>query len=235
MTKVSYKNFNLLIPHVYQGVRLNSNTSLPKLSNQQGVQMQTNSNINIQANLISKIKEDITNPNYLYYLGGFFEGEGSCSVSISVDPKFKFGINLQSVFNVSQHKNGIALLYSYKELFGAGSVVAKSGSDIVMVYTIKGYKHIISRVLPFLETYVQPFSCKKKEYELFKQLVIMSSEGKQKDKDTLIKMVELAYTYSGKGKGRKRSLDEILEIINDKEKYFSSSSKDIGIEIDKDK
>lgn len=222
MTNVLNKNFNLNVGN------LNNKSSFPEISNQQG--MKKNSfNLDIQANLMSKIKDNIKNPNYLYYLGGFFEGEGSCSVSISVGRNFKYGINLQPIFNVSQHINGIALLYSYKELFGAGSVVSKSGSDLVMVYTIKGYKHIISQVLPFLETYVQPFSCKKKEYEIFKQLVIMSSEGKQKDKDTLIKMVELAYTFSGKGKGRKRSLEEILEIINDKKNYFSYSSTEIEI------
>ena len=226
--KVLYKKFNLLISHVSygHGKKFYSSSSLLELSNQQGIQKQTNSNLNFQANLISKIKEDIKNPNYLYYLGGFFEGEGSCSVSISVGYNFKYGINLQPVFNVSQHINGIALLYSFKVLFEAGSVLEKSGSDLVMVYTIKGYKLIISRVLPFLETYVQPFSCKQKEYELFKDLVIKSSEGQQKEKETLIKMVKLAYTFSGKGKGRKRSLDEILEIINNKEKYFSSVYKE---------
>jgi hypothetical protein len=217
-----YNTLNSLIPHLFQGVRFYRKNSLPELSNQQGIQMQTNSNLENKANFLSKIKEDIKNPNYLYYLGGFFEGEGSCSVSISVGSSFKYGINLQPVFNVSQHRNGIALLYSFKELFESGSVVDKSGSDLVMVYTIKGYKHIISRVLPFLETYVQPFSCKTKEYEIFKELVIKSSEGQQKDRETLIEMVKLAYTFSGKGKGRKRSLSEILEIINNKEKYFSS-------------
>ena len=43
------------------------------------------------------------NPNYLFFLGGFVEGEGSNSVSISVSKTFKYGINIQPVFNVSQH------------------------------------------------------------------------------------------------------------------------------------
>ena len=115
--------------------------------------------------LIDKIK----NNNYLYFLGGFVEGEGSNSVAVSVGKEFKFGVNLQPIFNVSQHVNGINILYSFKELFGAGSVVKKSGSDDVWVYTIKGYKQIIELVLPFLETYVQPFSCKKDEYSVKKK------------------------------------------------------------------
>lgn len=66
------------------------------------------------------------------------------------------------MFNVSQHVNGITILNSFKDLFGVGSVVEKSGSPDIWVYTVKGYKQIIEHVIPFLETYVQPFSCKKK-------------------------------------------------------------------------
>jgi LAGLIDADG DNA endonuclease family protein len=166
----------------------------------------------------NNLSRDIKNPNYLYFLGGFVEGEGSNSVAITVGKEFKFGVNLQPVFNVSQHVNGINILHSFKELFGAGSVVQKSGSEDVWVYTIKGYKQIIELVLPFLETYVQPYSCKKNEYAIFKKLVLDSAAGHQKQKDTLIEMVKLAYTLTGKGKGksRKRTLPEVLEIINDK-------------------
>ena len=119
--------------------------------------------------------------------------------------------------------NGLNILNSFKELFGTGtgSVVEKSGSPDIWVYTLKGYKQIIEDVIPFLDTYVQPFSCKKTEYNIFLKLVLASEAGHQKQKETLIEMVKLAYTLSGKGKGRKRPLEEILEIINDKEAYFS--------------
>lgn len=166
------------------------------------------------------MEREIKNTSYLYFLGGFVEGEGSNSVSISIGKEFKYGINIQPVFNVSQHKNGLELLYSFKELFNCGSVVEKSGSPDVFVYTLKGYKQIIKHVIPFLDTYVQPFSCKKEEYSVFKQIVIQSSQGGQKEKDSLIEMVKLAYTLQGKGKNRKRDISEILKIIENKTKYF---------------
>ena len=167
------------------------------------------------------MKKDIKNSNYLYFLGGFVEGEGSNSVSVTIHKDFKFGVNLQPVFNVSQHKKGIDLLNSFKELFeGAGSVVEKSGSPDVFVYTLKGYKQIIKYVIPFLETYVQPFSCKKEEFNIFKEIVILSSEGKQKNKEDLIYLVNLAYKLQGKGKTRKREISEILQIIDNKDIYF---------------
>jgi LAGLIDADG endonuclease len=168
------------------------------------------------------LRYDVKNPNFLYFLGGFVEGEVSNSVSISVGKLFKYGVNLQPVFNVTQHENGLNILHAYKNLFEAGSVLKKSGSPHIWVYTIKGYKHIILRVIPFLESYVQPYSCKVREYQIFKKLVIMSAEGHQKNKETLIEMVKFSYTLIGKGKGRKRTLEEVLEIINDKESYFNN-------------
>ena len=87
---------------------------------------------------------------------------------------------------------------------------------------MKGYKKIITKVLPFLEIYMCPFSCKMEEYSIFKQIVIQSSEEKQKDKEILIELVKLAYTLQGKGKTRKREVSEILLIIEDKNAYFES-------------
>jgi len=103
---------------------------------------------------------------------------------------------------------------------GSGSIVEKSGSPDIYVYTIKGYKQIIKFVLPFLEKYVQPFSCKNTEFNIFKEIVILSSEGKQRNKEDLIYLVKLAYTLEGKGKNRKRDLSDILQIIEDKHSYF---------------
>jgi hypothetical protein len=65
------------------------------------------------------------NINYLYFLGGFVEEEGSMSVSITIHKDFKYGVNIQPVFNVTQHKNGLNILNSYKELFKEGSIVQK--------------------------------------------------------------------------------------------------------------
>jgi hypothetical protein len=180
-----------------------------------------------------KTNRNIQNTSYLYFLGGFVEGEGSNSVSISINKNFKYGINIQPVFNVSQHKNGLDILYSFKELFNGGSVVEKSGSIDIYVYTLKGYKQIIEHVIPFLETYVQPFTCKKGEYLLFKQIVLASSEGGQRDKNTLIQMVKLIYEFQGKGKGkgRKRELSELLEIIENKTAYFDKLNMHKNIDL----
>jgi hypothetical protein len=52
---------------------------------------------------------------------------------------------------------------------------------------------MIEKIIPFLIIYVQPFSGKKKEFELFEKIVQMSAEGGQSNKNTLIEMVNLIY------------------------------------------
>lgn len=54
-----------------------------------------------QKDLIKNLKStsnnlrDINNTDYLYFLGGFVEGEGSNTVSITVNKNFKYGINIK--------------------------------------------------------------------------------------------------------------------------------------------
>ena len=69
------------------------------------------------------LKWDIKNINYLYFLASFVKDEGSMSVSITIHKDFKYGVNIQPVFNVTQHKNGLNILNSFKELFIEGSIV----------------------------------------------------------------------------------------------------------------
>lgn len=90
-----------------------------------------NQQIYIKKYISTNNSDVINNSNYLFFLGGFVEGEGSNSISVSVNKNFKYGVSLQPVFNVAQHKNGLKILYSFKELFGVGSIVQKSGSEDV--------------------------------------------------------------------------------------------------------
>jgi hypothetical protein len=117
-------------------------------------------------------------------------------------------------------------LNSFKDLFNAGSVLKKSGSENIYVFSIKGYKNMINLVIPFLQTYVQPFSGKVEEFNLFFEITNRCAKGHNGDKDKLIAMLELIYNKGklGKGKERKRSLEQLLYIINNKEEYFNKDN-----------
>ena len=83
---------------------------------------------------------------------------------------------------------------------------------------------MIEKVIPFIDTYGSSFSCKKHEYNVFKEICLRLDSQEHLTQEGLIKLVELAYTYQGKGKFRKRTMNEIIDIIKDKESYFKNQT-----------
>ena len=179
--------------------------------------MQDNFNIN-QQERINKLVQD---ENYKFWLGGFIEGEGALVISIVKDTRLKNGISLKPEFNVVQHENGIEILHSFRLIFNnKGNVFKKSGSDKVWVYSIKGTQNIIDLVIPFFKKYVVVFSSKYKS-EVFNNFChilnkLDRNHNTALSKERLIELVKLVYLINpeGKGKQRKRTLEETLNIIN---------------------
>ncbi len=178
---------------------------------------------NSEPNQQERLKKLVQNENYKFWLGGFIEGEGSLVVSIVKNNKLTHGLALQPEFNVVQHVNGIDILNSFKVLFNnKGSVHKKSGSEDVWVYSIKGVQNLHDYVLPYFEKYVAVYSSKYKT-EIFQTfcLIITSlynNKNKALSKEEMIKLIKLVYSNNpeGKGKERKRTLHETLDLINQK-------------------
>lgn len=166
------------------------------------------------------ITRDVTSPIYKSFLAGFFEGEGCCSVSCNISRKFKFGINLVPAFSVYQAVSGILILNSFRDLLKFGSIVLKSGSNDVYTFNIAGYKKIIPSVLPFMHEFVLPYACKVDQFIMFETILLKLQKGDHRTQEGLIDMVKLAYAVRGKGNDRKRKLEEVLSIIENKEAYF---------------
>lgn len=144
-------------------------------------------------------------------------------VSIVKNDRVSSGISLNPEFNVAQHENGINILYSFKALFeNSGNVFQKSGSEKVLVYSLKGTQNIKKYVLPFYSKYIVEYSSKYKS-EMFESYCYIidkldSNKKRTMEKEILIELVKLLYLFNpdGKGKQRKRTLEEVLEIINGK-------------------
>jgi len=158
---------------------------------------------------------------YKFWLGGFTEGEGSLSISIVKFDKAPHGIFLQPEFNVAQHYNGITILKSFKVLFNnKGQLHKKSGSDKVWVYSLKGIKNLNELIIPFFLSFVVPYFSKYCEKEFNKYLFILNKlkEKSKYEKNEFISIIKLIYNLNpqGKGKKRKRTLAEILSIIEEK-------------------
>lgn len=183
------------------------------------VRRNSNQNINQQGHL------DI-NENIKYFMGGFVEGEGSFSVSVVVSKSYKYGVRLEPVFNLTQHKDGIHLLETMRALFkDHGKLFGKSGSENVLVYELKNLVAIRNILFPYFDVYVLPFSAKQDQWTLFFSIIEDFEKGVHLTKPGLCSMVEKVYSHkSAKGKARKRSLEEVLYIINNTTDYFDKNN-----------
>lgn len=175
----------------------------------------------------------ILDENYKFWLGGFIEGEGSLVVSLVKNAKVTYGLTIQPEFNVVQHENGINILYSLKAIFkDKGSVHKKSGSEDVWVYSLKGTQNLQTLVLPFFEKYVITYSSKFKGevFDKFALIINKLNDNRNKtftsvpdtrwrgrgSKEEIIGLIKLVYSYNPdtKGKSRKRTIQETLDIVN---------------------
>lgn len=123
-----------------------------------------------------------------YFLGGFVEGEGSISVGAKKNTNAKFGVELDPLFNITQHINGVNQLYLALEVFQTGRIRYKAGSNATLVFIIEPRKSLEQKVCPFLEKYVYDLSspAKQQRYLKFKNMLDLFNQGAHLDRDRFI-------------------------------------------------
>ena len=152
---------------------------------------------------------------HMYFLAGFIEGEGSFCVSIKKHPHSRFGYLVDPEFFIYQHEKGRRLLELAKTIFTTGRIYPKPGNEKVLVFAIDNRRSIIEKVIPFLDKYLI-VTAKQKEYELFKNVIASLENKEHLKKDGLVKIIQTAYRLKGKGKQRKRPMEEVIdEILRD--------------------
>jgi len=87
------------------------------------------------------------------------------------------------------------------------------------VYSLKGTKNIKTLVLPFYEKYIIPYSSKFKHgvFSTFSNIISRLDDNRNKtiSKEEMINLIKLVYSYNpNKGKSRKRTLQETIDIVN---------------------
>ena len=137
---------------------------------------------------VFNLEKPIIDENKSYFLAGFIEGEGSISISCKKNTNAKFGVELDPVFNITQHVNGVKHLYFALETFQAGRIRYKAGSNATLVFIIEPRKSLQEKVCPFFEKYVYPQSGASKQikYKNFKNMLDLFDEHAHKDKERFI-------------------------------------------------
>lgn len=134
-------------------------------------------------NLFQLDKVKITKDNKIF-MAGFIEGEGSMSVSAKKNRSAKFGVELDPLFNITQHINGVKHLYFALELFGTGRIRYKAGSKATLVFIIEPRLSLQTKVRPYYENFVYPYSSPAKQirFNYFKQMLDAFDEAAHLDR-----------------------------------------------------
>ena len=147
-----------------------------------------------------------------WFLAGLIEGEGSLCVSIKEHAPSRFGYLVDPEFFIYQHKIRRGLLELAGSVFGTGRITPKHGNEDVLVYSIVSRRSIVQRVFPFYERYMA-FSCKKRDFQLFREIVMSMENKRHLDPHGLVEIVEKAYQMNMVGKQRKRPIQEVIRRI----------------------
>jgi hypothetical protein len=147
-----------------------------------------------------------------WFLAGLIEGEGSLCVSIKEHKTSRFGYLVDPEFFIYQHKIRRGLLELAGSVFETGRITPKHGNEDVLVFSIVSQRSIVQRVLPFFERYMA-FSCKKRDFQLFREIVMAMQNKQHHDPHGLVDIVEKAYQMNMVGKQRKRPKGVVIERI----------------------
>jgi LAGLIDADG endonuclease len=144
-----------------------------------------------------------------WFLAGLIEGEGSLCVSIKEHKPSRFGYLVDPEFFIYQHQIRRGLLELAQATFGTGRIFPKPGNEVVLVYSIVSRRLIVERLLPFWERYMA-FSCKKGDYQLFREIVMSMEDKRHLEPHGLVEIVRKAYQMNMAGKQRKRPMAEVI-------------------------
>ncbi len=151
----------------------------------------------------------LTHEQRCWFLAGLIEGEGSLCVSIKEHKPSRFGYLVDPEFFIYQHRIRRGLLELAQSIFETGRILPKQGNEVVLVFSIVSRRMIVEKVLPFYERYMA-FSCKKRDYQLFREIVIAMEAKRHLDPHGLVEIVEKAYQMNLEGKQRKRPIGEVV-------------------------
>ena len=138
-------------------------------------------------------------PHIGYYLAGFADGEGSFSVSLRKMGDRTLGWQVVLTFNVAQRDKTVLALF--KRHLGCGRIRARK--DGVHYYVVHNPTALAERVVPFFKKFGFLSAQKKKNFAIFKKIVLMVDRGEHLTEPGLSKIVDLREALN-EGRGRKR-------------------------------
>ena len=120
---------------------------------------------------------------------GFVDGEGCFYIGINPHPEMSIGFQVLPEFTVVQHKKDIQILYALKSFFGCGVIRINHGDR--MAYRVRGFDHLIDRIIPFFEEHSLKTK-KKLDFLKFRKVLLMMKNQEHLKLDGIEKIKMIA-------------------------------------------
>ena len=146
------------------------------------------------------------------WIAGLVDGEGCFSFSAPVHRNLFMhrhrGWQLQTAFQVYQHRDRLKVLDDLRTCFGCGGIASKGPKSSVMTYSVTARRHLEEVILPFFEDH--PIQVKTADFTAFAWIVRAMGRREHLTEAGFERIVRLSYTMNLHGKQRARSIDEVL-------------------------
>jgi hypothetical protein len=147
-----------------------------------------------------------------YYLAGFMDGEASFNVSFKPHPAMKLGWVVDPAFQVYQHRNNVAILELISRVLHCGTLRRKSPTSDVMVLVVDNRRTLMEKIVPFFTSY-RLISNKQKDFEKFREVLLLMEKKAHLDLQGFVKIVEIATSMNAQGKQRTYSKEFICSNV----------------------
>jgi hypothetical protein len=163
--------------------------------------------------------------NLANYIAGFVDGEGSFHVAIQRNPSTKASWQLVPEFHVSQHVSSKDVLELMRDTLKCGYVKANhrhNPNDETYVFVVRSRSDLSAKVIPFFREF-QLRTSKRKDFEVFSEIVVGMQNGDHRTTKGLISLLRLAFSMNRSGRYRRMSLAKILENLEPSETVRQTS------------
>ena len=141
-----------------------------------------------------------------WYLSGFTDGEGSFNVStINRNKDFKTGWKIALSFNISQRDTTVLNLF--QKTLQCGTF--RKRKDGVTYYEVRRIDDLQNTVIPFFERFILKSVSKRKQFEIFREILQIVAQKEHLTTNGLKKIFLLRQTIVV-GRKRKYTLEQIL-------------------------
>lgn len=145
-------------------------------------------------------------PDTGWYLAGFTDGEGSFNVStINRNKDFKTGWKISLSFNISQRDETV--LHVFLNSLHCGSL--RKRKDGVTYYEVRRIDDLVSTVVPFFQKFTLKSGSKRKQFEVFREIVEIVARKEHLNPQGLRKIFLLRQSVKVARK-RKYTLEQVL-------------------------